>query len=40
MFLSASVGAGKTEDQVDKALYQSKAKGRNRVEFYNPQKIQ
>ena len=32
--LGASIGVGNTESEADKALYQAKAKGRNRVEFF------
>jgi len=32
--LGASLGVGYTEEEADKAMYQAKNKGRNRVEFY------
>ena len=37
--LQASIGVGSTEEDADKALYQAKNKGRNRVEYLKKEKL-
>jgi diguanylate cyclase (GGDEF)-like protein len=37
--LKASLGVGYTEEEADKALYQAKNKGRDRVEFFKAKEV-